>query len=106
MMRRARVLYTQTLAGFVEETEDGYRFGYHSDYLNTPKAQPVSQTLPLRGEPYDAKTLFPFFDGLIPEGWLLELGTRNWKLDPKDRFGLLLAFCRDPTGAVGVTADE
>ena len=105
-MRRAKVWYSGALAGYVEETEEGYRFAYDAAYLNAAEALPVSQTLALRSEPYDAKTLFPFFDGLIPEGWLLELGPKNWKLDPKDRFGLLLAFCRDPIGAVGVTPDE
>ncbi len=105
-MRRAKVWYSETLAGYVEETEVGYRFTYQATYLNSPEAKPVSQVLPLQAEPFEAKTLFPFFDGLIPEGWLLDLGTRNWKLDPKDRFGLLVAFCRDPIGAVGVTPDE
>ena len=105
-MRRAKVWYAEVWAGGVEETDEGYRFVYDEAYLDLPGARPVSQTLPLRQEPFQAKTLFPFFDGLIPEGWLLELGTRNWKLDTKDRFGLLLAFCRDPIGAVGVTPDE
>lgn len=62
----------------------------------------VSLTLPLRPEPYASKTLFSFFDGLIPEGWLLEVVTRNWKLDSRDRFGLLLVACRDGIGNVRV----
>lgn len=43
---------------------------------------------------------FLFFDGLIPEGWLLALVNRNWKIDQQDRFGLLLAVCRDCIGDV------
>lgn len=31
---------------------------------------PVSFSVPLRPEPFEDKRLFPFFDGLIPEGWL------------------------------------
>jgi serine/threonine-protein kinase HipA len=58
--------------------------------------------LPLSETPYVSKTLFPFFDGLIPEGWLLEVVSRNWKLDPQDRFGLLLVACRDGIGNVSV----
>jgi serine/threonine-protein kinase HipA len=46
--------------------------------------------------------MFPFFDGLIPEGWLLNIAVRTWKLDQRDRMGLLLTVCRDPIGAVRV----
>ena len=105
-MRSAKVWYGTNFAGTLEETDVGYRFTYSSDSLGESLPRPISQTLGLREQPFEAKTLFPFFDGLIPEGWLLDLGTLNWKLDPKDRFGLLLAFCRDPIGAVGVTTDE
>jgi serine/threonine-protein kinase HipA len=59
-------------------------------------------TLPLREEAYTSKVLFPFFDGLIPEGWLLDIAQRNWKIDPRDRMGLLLACCRDCIGNVSV----
>ena len=62
----------------------------------------MSLTLPLRAEAYESNTLFPFFDGLIPEGWLLNVVTHNWKLDRKDRFGLLLVACRDTIGNVTV----
>jgi serine/threonine-protein kinase HipA len=62
----------------------------------------VSLSLPLREEPYEDKRLFPFFDGLIPEGWLLDIAESTWKLNPRDRMGLLLACCRDCIGAVGV----
>jgi serine/threonine-protein kinase HipA len=103
-MRSGVVWYGSKTAGLLEETDVGYRFTYAPEYV--VQGLPISQTLPLRSEPYESKTLFPFFDGLIPEGWLLDLGTRNWKLDPKDRFGLLLAFCRDSVGAVGVEARE
>ncbi|GAB1458137.1 HipA N-terminal domain-containing protein [Spirochaetota bacterium] len=100
-MRRLRVYYQDRAAGLLEETDEGYRFSYESDWV-AAENDPVSLTLPLRKEPWESRTLFAFFDGLIPEGWLLELGVHNWKLDPRDRFGLLAAFCRDTIGAVGV----
>jgi len=59
-------------------------------------------TLPLSEHPYHSKVLFPFFDGLIPEGWLLDIGEKYWKLDPRDRFELLINLCRDAIGAVSV----
>ena len=46
--------------------------------------------------------MFPFFDGLIPEGWMLNLALDNWKLDYKDRIGLLLTCCGDTIGAVRI----
>ena len=46
--------------------------------------------------------MFPFFDGLIPEGWLLDIAETNWKINQRDRMGLLLAFCKDCIGAVSI----
>jgi serine/threonine-protein kinase HipA len=102
-MRKAEVLLNDHPAGLLEELERGYRFTYHSAHLMDPKAMPVSLSLPLQAEPYEDKRLFPFFDGLIPEGWLLDIAESTWKLNPRDRMGLLLACCRDCIGAVGVT---
>ena len=64
-------------------------------YLKDSANNPVSLLLPLRPEPYIEKTMIPFFDGLIPEGWLLNIAETNWKLDRKDRMSLLLALCND-----------
>jgi len=50
--------------------------------------------------------LFPFFDGLIPEGWLLNIAVHNWKIKPYDRFGLLMTLCKDCIGCVSVTSKE
>ena len=69
-------------------------------------ASAVSLTLPLSDEVYSSKTLFSFFDGLIPEGWLLDVVSRNWKLDNKDRFGLLLVACKDCIGNVTIMEEK
>jgi serine/threonine-protein kinase HipA len=89
-------------AGTLTEDENGYHFRYEQEYLTTQSAEPVSLTLPLTGKTTTGNTLFPFFDGLIPEGWLLEIAERNWKLNPRDRMGILLATCRNCIGAVSV----
>lgn len=101
-MRKADILLHDHSVGILEELEHGYRFTYHAEYSRIPGSEPVSLLLPLRAEPYEDKRLFPFFDGLIPEGWLLEIAETTWKLNPRDRMGLLLACCRDCIGAVGV----
>lgn len=100
--RSGYVYLEQQLAGIVCETEDGYRFTYDADYLSAEHPRAISLTLPIKAEPYESNTLFSFFDGLIPEGWLLSVVTKNWKLDRNDRFGLLLVACHDTVGNVTI----
>ena len=104
--RSAYVYVRNVFAGVLSETDSGYRFAYDEDYLKSENASAVSLTLPLRDEPYDSGTLFPFFDGLIPEGWLLGVVSRNWKIDTKDRFGLLLVACKDGIGNVSIAEEK
>lgn len=101
-MRKAEVYMHGKPAGTIMENEEGYHFTYHKDYLETENAQAISLTLPLSSEPYQSLVMFPFFDGLIPEGWLLEIAEKNWKLDERDRMGLLLTCCQDCIGAVSI----
>lgn len=89
-------------AGELWQDDEGYHFCYDAAFLSAPDAEAVSLTLPLQTEAYRSNILFPFFDGLIPEGWLLDVAQRNWKLNPRDRMGLLLACCKDCIGAVSV----
>ena len=103
MSRKGLVYRDEILAGTLEEFEDGRCvFAYLLEYLALPDALPISLTLPLSSEPTVTRGLHPFFDGLVPEGWLLDLATRNWKIDPRDRMSLLLATCADCIGAVRV----
>lgn len=101
-MRKAKVFFKSDLAGILIEDESGYHFQYEPEYLKKENAEPVSLTLPLSKGTYSDKVLLPFFDGLIPEGWLLEIAEKNWKLDTRDRMGILLVTCRDCIGAVSV----
>ena len=100
--RTAYVFVRDAFAGTLKETDAGYSFVYDNEYLMSEAATAVSLTLPMRVEEYTSKILFPFFDGLIPEGWLLNIVTENWKIEPKDRFGLLLVACKDPIGNVRI----
>ena len=103
-VRKANILYDGERAGILEETDHGYTFTYDREYLTKANAQDISLTMPLQEAPYHRTTFFPFFDGLIPEGWLLSLTMKNWKLDARDRMGLLLVSRRDCIGAVSVEA--
>ena len=100
--RRANVYIQNHFAGILCETDEGYLFEYDSDWLANKDSVAVSLTLPLQKEAYRSHILFPFFDGLIPEGWLLEVVLHNWKIDRNDRFGLLLTACRDCIGDVRI----
>lgn len=101
-MRQAEIKMHDQTAGLLTQDELGYHFMYDAIYLQSELNEPVSLTLPMQAEPFTDKVLFPFFDGLIPEGWLLNIAERNWKLNPRDRMGLLLACCKDCIGAVSV----
>ena len=102
VLRQTGVYVRDRFAGLIQETDEGYRFSYDPAYLAAENTSAVSLTLPLRAAPYTSRTLFPFFDGLIPEGWLLGVVSRNWKIDQKDRFGLLMVACHDCIGNVSI----
>jgi serine/threonine-protein kinase HipA len=106
MNRKAKVLLKDCLCGILSESDEGFVFAYTEEWLAKEDKEPVSLTLPLRKEPYLSKTLFPFFDGLIPEGWLLQIVSDNWKISQNDRMGLLLLCCQDPIGAVSILPSD
>ena len=105
-MKKALIYFRDILAGRLTETEDGYEFQYESSYLARPQADPISLTLPLQEEAYQSPLLFPFFDGLILEGWLLDVAIRNTDISILDRMSLLLLCCKDCIGAVSVIPEN
>lgn len=104
---RSAFVYVQgRKAGVISENEDGYVFLYSTEYLESKEPIPVSLTLPLKYDPYISKTLFPFFDGLIPEGWLLDVVRTHWNIPERDRFGVLINACKDCIGDVQISKEE
>lgn len=102
-MRRGKVLFKDRLAGIITETNDGeYVFQYDTNFIENHPNDFITFTMPVSTKPYIEKRLFPFFEGLIPEGWLLDIATENWKINKNDRMGLLLACCKNCIGAVSV----
>lgn len=102
-MRRGIVKYDNVLAGLLTEEDSGiYRFEYDPTYIEEHPDQFITFDMPVSSVPYRSKTLFPFFDGLIPEGWLLDIASESWRINKNDRMGLLLACCRNAIGAVSV----
>ncbi len=101
-MKQARIFVQDIFCGILTEDEEGYHFLYDKAYLERPDAKAVSPTLPLSSEAFDKEMMFPVFDGLIPEGWLLEIASNSWKIDPRDRMSLLMACCKDCIGDISV----
>ena len=106
VFRKAYVYVQDSKAGVIEESDEGYIFTYDTEYMNGNNPLAVSLTMPIKEEGYKSEVLFPFFDGLIPEGWLLNVIVHNWKININDRFGLLLVSCRDCIGDVSILPME
>ncbi len=106
-MRCGRVYYKDQVAGMLTEMDDGeYVFQYDPQYVQEQPTNFLTFTMPVRLEPYSDIRLFAFFEGLIPEGWLLDIATETWKINRNDRMGLLLACCQNCIGAVSVEPIE
>lgn len=102
-MRKGEVYYKDCLAGIILETDEGeYVFQYDEQYVKKHPNDFITFTMPVTKKPYIDKRLFPFFEGLIPEGWLLDIASENWRINRNDRMGLLLACCQNCIGAVSV----
>lgn len=102
-MRKGRVFYKDVVAGVLSETDDGeYVFLYDDNFVAEHPGDFITFTMPVSDKPYTDKRLFPFFEGLIPEGWLLDIAAKSWKINKSDRMGLLLACCKNCIGAVSV----
>ena len=96
-MSTGKVYFKNIESGVITKNTDGaFSFSYSSSEY------PVSWTLPTEQKTYFSEDLFPFFDGLIPEGWLLNLVQKNWKIPKDDRMTLLLTTCQDCIGAAHV----
>ena len=101
ILRKADVYFKNDLAGYLSETNEGYIFQYDADFLR--KNIPISVSLPPRQEPFQSAELFPFFKGLLPEGWYLDSVSETQKVDPRDFFGVLASTASIGTiGAVTI----
>lgn len=105
-LKKAKVYFHKLLAGILEKTGDGFTFTYDHDYLKNISAQPISITLPLKDEAFKSRILFPFFKGLIPEGWLFNINAHNLKIDPADDFAMLINTAKECIGAVSILPYE
>jgi serine/threonine-protein kinase HipA len=102
-MRQGIVKYNNEPAGILTEEDNGeYLFVYNEAYVQKYPNQFITFNMPVTNNSYRSKRLFPFFDGLVPEGWLLNIAAESWKINKNDRMGLLLACCQNAIGAVSI----
>jgi serine/threonine-protein kinase HipA len=104
--RKAIVRIDGKRVGTLLESGKQVTFEYDTEWVANRDAVPVSVTLPVRADAYVSEGLHPYFENLLPEGWLLELATRKLKISKDDAFGLLLATCADCVGAVEMVSAE
>lgn len=101
-MKKGQVFVNDSHAGYILKENEEYVFYYVDEYLSIDKVTPVSLTLPLSNKEYRSETLFPFFDGLLPEGFLLDVAIRVLNITYEDRLDLLLSVCKDVIGNVSI----
>lgn len=101
-MKQACIYVNDIFCGILTEDEEGFHFAYDETFLASQNAVALSPTMPLTIQQYDKEMMFPVFDGLIPEGWLLDIASLSWKIDPRDRMSLLVACCKDCIGNISV----
>ena len=99
-MRKAEVCMHGIPAGVLEETEEGK--AYHFSYLEEYDGPPISLTMPVEKKDFFFENFPPFFDGLLPEGLLLEGLLKQRKIDKHDYLSQIIAVGNDLVGAVTV----
>lgn len=101
-MRKAAVYVNGNLAGELEEIERGKEYKF--SYLPTYQGFPVSLTMPLTHMSYTYDRFPPFFEGVLPEGVMLEGLLRYAKIDRGDLLSQLITVGQDLVGNVTVKA--
>ncbi len=106
MTYKAVIYYNNKKAGILLRTKDGYEFNYDNEYANDQDSKPISKTMPVSRMKFYSDRLFPFFENLLPEGFLLELTVSKLKIDKNNKFELLLNVGEDMVGAVTIRPME
>jgi serine/threonine-protein kinase HipA len=98
-MRKAIIFVHDKRAGVLSgDTSGGYRFTYDESYDD----EAVSLTMPVTNGEFSFAKFPSFFEGLLPEGIMLEGLLKIGKIDKNDYFSQLIATGNDLVGAVTV----
>lgn len=97
----ANVFMSGQVAGQLIRCKTAYTFQYDQEYISN-KGIPLSYSLPLQHQAFLNATLFPYFSGLLCEGWLLDLQSKTQHIDKTDSFALLVKNGHDLAGAITI----
>jgi serine/threonine-protein kinase HipA len=96
------VFFNDRRVGYLSKTKDGFIFKYDKDFLDSSDCFPIAYNFPLKSEEFTSKKLFPFFEGLVSEGWLLKIQSQSLKIDERDFFSMLIENGEDLIGGIRI----
>lgn len=99
-MKSLEVIVKNESAGVLSKFKDGtYEFRYLPHYRRNLMTVSVALTIPKSIAVHRSRVLFPFFYGLLAEGFQKRLQCRGLKIDENDHFTRLAETCRK--GVIG-----
>lgn len=101
-------LHGERIGGLFPIGEGGYSFAYRPEQVGAAGADKValSNSLPLRAEPFGPDASRAYVEGLLPQGARRHKIARELGLNPADGYALIAELGRDCLGAVTFLADE
>jgi serine/threonine-protein kinase HipA len=104
MARQLEVWLLGSHIGTLAQIDGRLSFSYSADWLARAATHrdgpPLSQSLPLRTEPFDDRAARPFFAGLLPEGDKRKLIAQALQVSRQNDFALLDGIGGECAGAV------
>lgn len=99
-MKKAKVFVNNLYTGDLIEVQPNkeYRFVYLPDYAGPS----VSLEMPVTNKVYSYDRFPPFFEGLLPEGMMLEGLLKQAKIDRNDYMAQIIKVGKDLVGNVTV----
>jgi serine/threonine-protein kinase HipA len=101
MARTLDVYIGDDITGQLVQDDGGQMsFTYAEGWRNKPGAVPLSQSLPLRAEPFKGKECRGFFGGILPEEAKCEIIARNLGISARNDYAMLERIGGECAGAV------
>ena len=102
-MRKAAIFVNNVKAAYLVELN---KYSYEVQYLEKYKGPPISLTISTEQRIHTFAQFPPFFEGLLPEGLMLESLLRRKKIDRDDFLSQLIAVGEDLVGSITVQSSH
>ncbi len=96
------VLLHHIVAGHLRLIDGKLSFAYAPEYLANPQATKLSFSMPLQADAFDEQRSKAFFGGLLPEGKLRTLLSKQFGVSKQNDFALLREIGGECAGAVSL----